>query len=305
MTELQESTSNQDFSVYDEFLSRIENASVIWELEDLKRAIADHEKFSELKSLILVCDRKISKIQNEQKEADYLFAKSGYENAKTVREFEGIKKLFQELGNYSDAEYYVTYCDLRIEELSSGVSENKKEDTPKEAASPVKSTYESPKTKPEPDFEVEETIEIDYSKVRKRVPESTHEFKVKSARFLANIIRLITVELVYLMALFFFAIMVFCLILVAVSDTTNVAVRFGVIMFIIASVFCLAKMIYPPLCLIPAFARLEDSIPGIRELRNSENALLQVMIPLIIQFIISIVFWTVWTLVLITVCSFY
>ena len=100
-------------------------------------------------------------------------------------------------------------------------------------------------------------------------------------------------------------IMVLCFILIAVYDTTNVAVRFGVIMFIIASVFCLAKMIYPPLCLIHAFARLEDSIPGIRELRNSENALLQVMIPLIIQFIISIVFWTVWTLVLITVCSFF
>ncbi len=303
MTELQESTSNQDYNVFDEFSSRIEKASIIWELEDLKREIADHEKFSELKSLILVCDRKIAKIQNEQKESDYLFAKSSYENAKTVKEFEGIKKLFQALGNYSDSEYYVTYCDLRIGELSPGYSDNKKEDTPREAASPVKSPDESPKTKPEPDFEIEDTIELDYSKIKKRVPVSSHENKVKSARLLANAIRLVVVDTVYLIVLFFFGIMSFVFVFVAISDTTNRSVRFGLIMFIVACVFSLVKMIYPILCFIPSFARMEDSFPLIGELRNSENILFQVMIPLIIQFAVSLFFWTIWTLVLIGVVS--
>lgn len=299
MADLQNVTAEDLETSYLNLTLRFKNAKTLWEFEDLLREFKALSDYKDSNLYVRDCNLRIQRLNRDLNEADYNLALNCFNNSKTVRDFKRTKELFEALGRYKDAEYYVGECEMQIslrdvnyhmfETKSAAAAEpkvkpnwnqNDKISAPSKPAEPVKTQAPA-----------------------KPVTRETESVNKKAHAFYSRLIRSVIIIVFYFPGLLF----TISLVLVMITESASLAAEVEgsllptYVLFIGILVFNIAKMLFCIISLIPFWDSIENRIPLIKETSRIRNVFLQAFVRLCYQFLITVIFYTVWSVVSIMV----
>lgn len=299
MADLQNVTAEDFETSYLNLTLRFKNAKTLWEFEDLLREFKALSDYKDSNLYARDCNLRIQRINKDLNEADYNLALNCFYNSKTVRDFKRTKTLFEALGRYKDSEYYVGECEMQISLRD--VNYHMFETKPEAAAEPKVKPNRNQNDKISAPSKPAEPVKTQAP--AKPVTYETESFDKKTHALISKVIRTVLILFLYVPAILY----VFILLLVMIFEFESLASEVDgsllpfYVLFIGILVYNIVKVLFCIISLLPFWDRIENKIPLIKETSRIKNIFLQTLVRLCYQFLITVIFYTVLSVILIMV----